>query len=244
MNSTSFAEITPRSLHDSSSTQQLPLGTLMYSRDGRGFRYCQNATVLMVVGNQIQAAVQNTAFQNLTPSNASIGDQTVSITPGSTTGVANLFQEGVVQVDTTPDIGGMYAIASHPAIASTTLFVATLASDDRIRVAWTNAATRVGLIQNPYKNVVQSPTTATGVIVGAAIFPIPASTTTVLQYGWVQTHGLANVLVAGTPAVGIGVGYSATAGAAAVLGATLFQTGGMMVTGQAALCQAVYLTID
>lgn len=243
MNLTSFAELTPKQIHDSSTTPQVPLGMIAYSRDGRAFRYCQNGAVLMVVGNHIQAAVQNTAFQNLTPSAAAIGDGTVTVTPGSTTGVANLFQDGVVQVDTTPDLGSMYAVASHPAIASATAFTATLYADDKIRVAWTSS-TRVGFIQNAYKNVVQSPSTATGVIVGVCVFAIPASTTTVLQYGWLQTHGLANVLVAGTPGVGIGVGYSATAGAAAVLGATLFQTGGMMVTGQAGLTQAVYLTID
>lgn len=243
MNLTSFAELSPKQIHDSSTTQQAPIGMIAYSRDGRAFRYTQNGAVLLVAGNQIQAAVQNTAFQNLTPSASSVGDTSVSITPGATTGVVNLFQDGVVQVDTTPDLGSMYSIASHPAIASATLFAAKLYADDAIRVAWTSS-TRVGLIQNAYKNVVQSPTTATGVIVGVCVFAIPASTTTVFQFGWLQTHGLANVLIAGTPAVGIGVGYSATAGAAAVLGATLFQTGGMMVTGQAGLCQAVYLTID
>lgn len=243
MNSTTIIEISPKALHDSSTTQQLPLGTYVQARDGRGYRYCQNAGTLMVTGNHIQAAVQNTAFQNLTPSAASVGDSALTITPGSTTGVINLFAEGVVQVDTTPDIGGMYSVSSHLAISSGTAFVCNLYSDDKLRVAWTSS-TRVGMIQNAYKNVVQSPTTATGVLVGVAIYPIPASTTTVFQYGFVQTHGLANLLVAGTPAVGIGVGYSATAGAAAVLGATLFQTGGMMVTGQAGLCQAVYLTID
>lgn len=243
MNATSFAQLSAGSLHATSTTQQLPLGTLMYSRDGRGFRYCQNAATLLVVGNHIQAAVQNTAFQGLTPSAASVGDLTVTITPGATTGVANLFAEGVVQVSVTPDLGNAYEIQSHPAIASTTAFAARLYQDEALRVAWTSS-TRVDLIQNPYKNVVQSPTTATGALVGVCISPIPASTTTVFQYGWLQTHGHGCLLVAGTPGVGIGVGYSATAGAAAVLGATLAQTGIMMVTGQAGLTQAVYLTID
>jgi hypothetical protein len=243
MNATSFAELSSKALTDSSTTQQLPLGTLMYTRDGRGFRYCKNGAVLMVAGNQIQTAIQKTTYQNMTPTAASVGAIQVSMTPGALAAVANLYQDGVVQVDTTPDIGSQYLIASHLAIGSSTIFTLNLYSDEGLRVAWTSS-TRVGCIENPYANVLQSPTTATGVIVGAAIYAIPASTATVFQFGWVQTHGIANVLIAGTPAVGIGVGYSATAGAAAVLGATLFQTGGMMVTGQAGLCQSVFLTID
>ena len=243
MNLTTFAEVSPRQVMDSSSVQQLPLGTLMFTRDGRGYRYCRNGAVLLVAGNQIQTAIQKTNYQNLTPVAAAIGATTFTTTPGATASTANQFAEGVVQVDTTPDIGGMYGIASHIANAGSVAQAYTLYSDDPIRVAWTSA-TRIGIIENPYSGVLQSPTTATGVIVGVAPFAIPASTATVFQYGWLQTHGLANVLIAGTPAVGIGVGYSATAGAAAVLGATLFQTGGMMVTGQSGLCQAVYLTID
>ena len=245
MNMTSFSEISARSLQDSSTVQQAPLGTLMFSRDGRGFRYVLNGAAALVAGNAIQHAAQKTNYQNLTPVAAAIGATSFTTTPGATASVANQFAEGWVQVDTTPDIGAMYQIASHIANAGSVAQAYQLYSDEYLRTAWTSA-TRIGIIENVYSRLIQSPvTTLTGAIVGAAVWPIPASTTSVFQYGWVQTHGPANLLVAGTPAVGNAISCPTTAaGGVAINSGTLQIIGTIMVTGQAALCQPVFLIID
>ena len=243
MNLTTIAEISTLQTHSSETTQSLPIGAYMVDRVGRGYRYCKNSTVALVAGNVIQAVAQTTTHQNLTATANSIGDTSAVATLGALAAAANLYAEGIFQVDTTPDIGSSYGIASHAAVLSGGVITATLYSDDPIVVAWTSS-TRVGLWQNAYKNVIQSPTTATGIIVGVAPFAIPASTTTVDYFGWIQTHGPASVLVAGTPAVAQGVGYSATAGACAINSSTLYMIGYIGFSGQAGLCQIVMLTID
>lgn len=245
MNTTTMIEIGSRQIQDSTTVKQLPLGTYAVTRDGRGFRYVQNGAVLLVEGNAIQTAAQKTNYQNLTPVAAAIGATSFTTTPGATSCTANQFAEGWVQVDTTPDLGAMYQIASHPSNAGSVATAWTLYSDEYLRTAWTSS-TRIGIIENTYANIIQSPvTTLTGAVVGACVWPIPASTSTVFQYGWVQTHGPANMLIAGTPAVGQSASCPTTsAGAVAINSGTLQIIGTMMVTGQAGLCQLVFLTID
>jgi hypothetical protein len=79
--------------------------------------------------------------------------------------------------------------------------------------------------------------------------PIPAATTggaTGQTYGWIQTAGVAGVLITGTPAVGNSVvgGNTAAAGAAAIASGTLTNLGVMMSTGVSGKNNAVYLNLD
>lgn len=202
-----------------STTQFHPLGQRGITKDGRVYRYCSVGAVDLVAGNVIQSSAILTTHLALTAVAAAIGATgPFVVTPGATAGAANLYAEGYLGVDTTPGNGLTYCVSGHPAITASTAFNLTLKQDDGIQTtAWTTA-TRYGLLAHPYKTVIQSPiTTATGTIVGVAPVVIPAS-----NFGWLQTAGIANVLINGTPALGAPVvGTSATAaGAADVLTTT------------------------
>jgi len=84
----------------------------------------------------------------------------------------------------------------------------TLTLEDEVQVALTTAS-RGDLVLNPYNGVIQSPTTASGTVVGVAVNDITAG-----QYGWIQVEGVASVLDQGGIAVGSQVKASnGTAGA-------------------------------
>jgi hypothetical protein len=217
------------------STQEFPLGTKLVTRDGRVFRYVKNGAVALVPGDVIQAPAQITTHDQLTPAAAAIGATTLV--------VENQYAEGWACIDTTPGLGRMYPIASHPAAAASTAVTLTLHADAKVQVALTTSS-RITLVPNPYKGVIQSPvTTQTSVVLGVAVAPIAIS-----NFGWIQTEGVAGVLIAGTPAVGAAVGVPATAAGAVVIdGAAtsgLFVVGRMMVTGVDGKVLPVLLSIS
>ena len=227
-------------LFSSRATPVHGLGTIARDGAGRVFRYCLSG-VTQTVGNVLQAAAQVTDHQGLTPVNAAIGDTTIVATLGGTAVAAeNLYADGFAQISVTPGLGYSYRIVGHLAVLGGGVITLKLDPSGPIQVAITAANSKVCLVQNPYKYVIQSPTSAgSGAIVGVSIYPIVSG-----EYGWIQTGGVAAVLIAGTPAVGYPVGWSTTAGAAAVTTGTTAPIGRMMVTGQAGLVQPVMLHID
>jgi len=186
----------------SSSVQLHPLGTKAETKDGRTFRYGVAGASDTVAGSLYQSAAPVTAHLANTPPAVAVGATSFSYTPGAATGAANLYAEGYLQVDTTPGNGYTYVVAGHDAIASSTAF--TLYLKDPIQVALTTSS-RVGLMPNRYKNVIVAPTTLTANLAGVAPTVITAG-----QYGWIQTRGIASVLINGTPAITAPVINSAT----------------------------------
>lgn len=196
----------------SSATQQHPLGAKGVTKDGRTFRYCLAGASNLVAGNCIQSAAVIANHLANTPPAVAIGATSFSYTPGATAGAANLYAEGYLGVDTTPGNGTTYNIKDHLAITASTAFTLNLDAEDPINVALTTSS-RVGMIHNPYKNVIQMPvTTATGLLVGVANYIITAG-----EYGWIQTAGIGSVLIAGTPALGAGIMSPGTSAGAAVV---------------------------
>lgn len=199
---------------DNSATQKHRIATRMVTRDGRVFRYCQAGAANLVSGNILQGPATVPLHLANTPPVVAIGATSFVYTPGATLGTVNQYADGWLSVDTTPGVGETYGIASHLAFALSTAFTLNLQPDDPIRVALTGTS-RVGLIANPYRGVIQMPvTTATGILNGVACCVITAA-----QFGWVQTWGMyASTLIAGTPALGASVmGPGAVAGAAQVV---------------------------
>jgi len=204
----------------SSATEIHRLGTRIVSADGRVFRYAK-AGATLVAGNVLQSsAIVPNHLANTAPVVA-IGATSFAYTPGNTAGAANLYADGFLQVDTTPGNGYTYGVSGHGAITASTAF--TLNLKDPIQVALTTDS-RIGLIANPYKNVIQFPvTTATGSLVGVATYIIASG-----ECGWIQTWGLCSVLTTGTPALGAAVLAPGTvAGAAQVIVAA-----GNLIVGQ------------
>jgi hypothetical protein len=206
------------------------------------FRYCKAGAADLVVGNVIQAPAQDTAHQQLTPAAAAIGATSFTATLGASAAAANLYAEGWAIIDTTPGLGYAYPISGHAAVLSSGVITLNLPADSPIQVALTTSS-RVSLQRNPYAGVIQSPvTTLTGAVVGVAVYPITAN-----QFGWIQTHGPAAVLVAGTPGVGLAVVVPGTAAGCVVVDGAASATkvvGSMMVTGVDGKVQAVLLNIN
>jgi hypothetical protein len=227
---------------DSNATPLHSVGTRAETADGRKYRYVQAGAVALVRGNMIQAPAQLTEHDQLTPSVAAIGATQVSVTLGSTAVTANQYADGWICIDTTPGLGQFCKILSHPAADASAAVVITLVEADALLVALTGSS-RVTLVPNPYKSVIQSPvTTLTGAVLGAAIYPIPAA-----EYGWIQTGGPSAVLVAGTPGVGLAVVVPGTAAGCVVVDGAAAATqvvGSMMVTGVDGKVLPVFLTID
>lgn len=236
------AVIAARNLWSSSPTQEHPLGSRFTTSDGRVFRYCLAGAVDLVVGNVIQAPAQDTAHQQLTPAAAAVGATSIVAALGASAAAANLYAEGWAIIDTTPGLGYAYPISGHAAVASSGNITANLDRDSTVQVALTTSS-RVSLQRNPYAGVIQSPaTTLTGAVVGVCVYPITAA-----QYGWIQTHGPAAVLIGGTPGVGLAVVVPGdTAGEVVVDGAASATkvVGSMMVTGVDGKVQAVLLNIN
>ncbi len=195
--------------------------------DGFGtyYKYAQAGASPLVAGNVLQASAQVTAHQQLTPVAAAIGDTVIVATLGAAAAAENLYAGGKAIIDTTPGLGQEILIEGHAAVLSSG--VITLRLGQPLRVALTTSS-RVTLVANPYKGVIQSPvTTLTGAVVGVAVHPIAAN-----EWGWVGTGGVLSTLIQGTPAVGQSVSAPASAaGAAAINSGTLQILGTIMVTG-------------
>jgi hypothetical protein len=229
-------------LWSSSATQRHQLGSRFVTSDGRVFRYCLAGAANLVVGNVIQASAQDTAHQQLTPAAAAVGATSFTATLGASAAAANLYAEGWAIIDTAPGLGYAYPIKDHAAVLSSGVITLNLQRDSPVQVALTTSS-RVSLQRNPYAGVIQSPvTTLTGAVVGVCVYPITAA-----QYGWIQTHGPAAVLVAGTPGVGLAVVVPGTAAGCVVIDGAAAATkvvGSMMVTGVDGKVQAVLININ
>jgi hypothetical protein len=188
---------------------------------GRVFRYVKAGASALVAGNVIQSPAIVANHLANTPPAVAVGATSFTYTPGATAGAANLYDGGYMQVSVTPGLGYTYPIETHLAFGSATAF--TLNLKEPIQVALTTSS-RVGLIQNKYKGVIQLPvTTATGTIVGVATYVIAAA-----EFGWIGTWGTFSVLTTGTPALGAMVlGPGTAAGAAQVVVAA-----GNLIVGQ------------
>jgi hypothetical protein len=200
----------------SKATPDHKIGTRGIDRFGRIYRYAKAGAVDLVVGNVLQGPATVANHLANTPPAVPIGATSFTYTPGATAGAANLYADGILQVDTTPGNGYGYGVDNHAAISSSTAFTLNLSTGDPIQVALTTSS-RVGLIPNVWNGVIQFPvTTATGTAAGIAVSIITAG-----QYGWIGTWGPFPVLVAGTPALGAHVMTPSTAaGSVAVVTTT------------------------
>jgi len=190
---------------DISATQKYPLGTRYAKNDGRVFRYAQAGAVALTTGNLIQSAALGGALTTLqadmTPAAAAAGAYQVTAAIKTTDQPKNRFKDGWLAVTDADGQGDLYLIKSHP--ASSTNIVLTLY--DPLKRAITTSS-RIGLLANIYKSVVQCAVTPTGIVVGVCPVEVTAA-----YYFWLQTWGIANVLAGG----GIVAGLDVVAGPAA-----------------------------
>jgi hypothetical protein len=224
-------------LFSSSATRYHELGFKATS-GGRIFRYVQAGATALVVGNALQSQIEDVDHDDITCRVTALGATQLLVTTGGSGGALdeNEYQDGYAVIDTTPGLGYVYRIKSHAAIAASTDGALNLEDGETVQVALT-ASSKITLVANPYRKVIQHPvTTASGVTVGGAIYPVAAS-----EYGWIQTGGPGAGLIAGTPGVGQPVtAVGATAGALTVHSAELSNVAYMMVTGRSGKVCPVY----
>lgn len=239
------------------SPQAHRLGEQMVTSDGRKFRYVsvepsastvtgQTAGASLVAGDLLQSAAQITAHQNLATTAFAIGVTQITATLGATASYANQYSEGYAAISTTPGIGIVYGVAGHALVAASGLI--TLNLTDSIQVALTSSS-KVDLIENLYKGVIQSPvTTATGIAVGVASWALPALTTggaTGQNFGWILSGGPVAVLCKTTTAIGASLmANTATAGSVTLATAGTPVVGSAMAAFTDARRNVMYCTID
>lgn len=210
----------------SSATQQDELGHEVTDGRGQYYRYVKAGASALVVGNVVQAPAQDTDHDQLTPAAAAVNATSITVTLGSTGVSANQYQYGFAIIDTTPGLGYAYPIRYHAAASASA--TVELFLERPIQVALTTSS-RVTLVPNRFKGVIQAPTTLTGAVVGTAVYPIAAG-----EFGYVGTGGVLATLIAGTPAVGAAVVVPGSAAGAVVVDGAASATevvGSMCVTG-------------
>lgn len=192
-----------------STNQVYPIGTKMQFADGRRYRFVENGGATLVVGDVLeQAAPEANHVTQACTANAS-GARSPVNTLGATAAVKNVYQEGYLCIVTTPGGGELYVIGDHAAVDSGAAITTNLAPGHAIRTALTSSS-KFSLHKNPYRDVIQAPTTSTSSCVGIAVKALTSG-----QHGWVQTGGTAVVLASGTVVIGDRVvRLVATAGAA------------------------------
>jgi hypothetical protein len=182
-------------IFSSSATPAHQVGAIGLGSDGRVYRYAKAGLADLVVGNALQSRGETASLGGHICRVTAAGASYVLITAGAAM-TANELAGGLCVVDTGPGVGFAYKIAGHRAIAGAA--AGQLDLDQEVVQVGVTASSEVKLIANPYNGVIQHPvTTATGVCVGGAVYPILAG-----QYGWVQTGGPGAGLIAGTPAKG------------------------------------------
>lgn len=230
---------------------QHQVGTIVWdSNSGKAYRYALIGASALVMGNLLQEAVRDTTYENMVLGTAAVaGDPSLQITNGTATITSANFAGGQIHSYTAGGVavGDEYTITAITGTL-TTGGALNVFLDNPVRTAATTSSTWV-MKRSQWSGVIQFPaTTPTGIAAGVAIVANTASTASVLQYGWVQTHGPAAVLSDGsTFAVGSAVGTpSGTAGCITVYAAaTTKQVVGIAREAAASgKAIAVHLTID
>ena len=195
-------------------TKKRSLGTILELPDGREFKYVLNGSGAITSGKLTSsAAMIGNHDMDLTTAAASVGDTSITVTLGGTAATKDQYADGYIYTNDGTGQGQIYRIASNPAADSSATLAVTLASNDAVSVAL-DSTTESGLAVNPYSGIVVSPTTVTNRTLGVTATDIAAN-----AYGFVQTKGLASVLVSGTVVAGepLRVAGATTAGAAMAL---------------------------
>lgn len=180
--------LTAFEFYKESSVNQFKIGQLAVSTNGDRFRYVKNGLAALVAGNLLQEPVEDTQFVSMAvPAAVAIGATSITVTNGTTTVTANMFDNGRLTVSTSTGIGQSFHIVSHSTGASGAAITYIV---DRPLLVALSTSSKVSTRVNPYNGVIQYPvTTQTG---GADGFALIANT--ISYYGWIQSGGDTAVL--------------------------------------------------
>ena len=223
-----LVQVAPTSAAVPYMTQVPDLGVRATTGDGREFRFASAGAAALIVGQLQQDAAISANLTDVTAVAIAAGALTTTLTISTGTAiVANQLAGGFYTTYGTVANGGgqISKISSNTAVTASGTSI-TLKLEDAMAAVTTSAT--VTIIPPTCSAVIQAPSTITGKIVGVAVNNLAAT-----YYGWLQVKGIANALIAGTPAIGTGLSgpNSGTAGALQVTAATLMDIAYNLKTG-------------
>lgn len=230
------------------------VGQPFQTADGKTVVLVQNGGTALVSGRLIQSPASIGAnHTGLTLSTQAIGATQITATLGATLVTANQYQGGTFVISAGTGAGQTFKIASHPAAAASAtvlltleepLSVATLTSDSKGSLTLPQYGSRNGT-DFTTSGVIVCPTTATGAVIGATIYPIPASTASVASYGWIVKNGFVGILNGAGTAIGLDVmpGGSVAGSVVTYVVATRSRVGTATVAGEDTKVQGVNLQL-
>lgn len=239
-------------------TTDASLATLVGSKfqgsDDRVYALVQNGGTALVSGVLVQSPASIGAnHTGLTVATAAIGATAITITAGGTLITANQYAGGYIVISAGTGIGQTLKIKSHPAATSSGTTLVQL--EDALSVATSVSDSKGSLTLPQYgsvngtnvatSGVVVSPTAATGRIIGATVYPIPASSSTIPTYGFIQTEGPVAVLNDSGTTIGLDVMPSSSVAGAVVtyVVATRNRVGTATVAGENTKSQLITLQL-
>lgn len=219
---TDFGFGTPQSIFEVSAKKHYGIGQRGYLDDGRVFRYGKlvdgTAIGRAKVAQQCPPVANHVSETGAFVGLDVAGSKRISVTLGATAAYLNEYENGYLKIESaTTGAGQMWRIPHHAAVASAGVLTFDLPQGDAVDVA-TSGTETWSLIHSPWGSAVIQPTTVTAPVSGITCCDWPAATTTAPIYGWLQTWGIAPVLldtsalVAGSGVITSGI----TAGACAV----------------------------
>lgn len=183
--------LTETDINNLDTAQQIELGAVGVTGDGRRFRYVKfGGTSTINSGLLVVAAAQDTNSTALAISTAnttaqlSAGSTSLIITNGATSVTQDEFAGGYLDVLGTNAVSS-YQIAGNNAAGNAGAITVLLTDTLRNTTALANGTNTVNLTR-PFAGVNTSTTKSQ--VVGATIMPVPNSST-VTNFGWVQTSG-------------------------------------------------------
>lgn len=240
---------------NSDQSLQTMVGSPFLAEDGRIFTLVQVGASNIASGLLVQSPASIGAnHTGLTLSTAVIGATTITATLGGTAVTANQYAGGFLVISAGTGIGQTLKIASHPAQATTSgtvvltledpLSVATLTSDSKGSLTLPQYGSANGATVQT-SGVIVNPTTQTGRVIGATIYPLTASTTTVPSFGWIQTNGPVGVLNGANTSIGLDVmpGASVAGSVVTYVVATKSRVGTATVAGEDTKAQLITLQL-
>lgn len=233
------------------------VGQRFSSGDYREFVLVQNGAVALVAGVLVQGPASIGANHTglAVVGTPAIGATAITVTLGGTAVTANQYAGGFAVVSAGTGKGQTLRIASHPAQATTSGDV-VLTLEDPLSVALTSVDSKVSLTLNPFGSpngtafsthgVIISPSAgSSGPTIGVTVGPIPATTSTVLSYGFIQCKGAVACLNDSNTAVGLDVMPSSAISGAVVtyVVATRNRVGTSTVAGETTKNQLINIQL-
>jgi hypothetical protein len=179
--------------------------------DDRVFRWTKFADSTAIGPNKLaqMAPPISAHVSEATGAELTAGSTTLTMALGATAAAENFYKDGYIKVEGgTNGIGQIFKLKGHAFVAAS----GTLTAEIYEPVVTTTSGSEVlTLLANPYANVVIQPTTITAPAAGVTMVNFAAASTasvvtpgyeqtatttwTQPRYGWLQTWGLASVLL-------------------------------------------------